>query len=39
MAAIGGIRPSTTFEMELFDPILDRGIRHAYRVEVLPEVA
>lgn len=39
MAAIGGIRPSTTFEMELFDPVLDRGIRHAYRVEVLPEVA
>ncbi|CAM5180715.1 hypothetical protein CDEN61S_02979 [Castellaniella denitrificans] len=39
MAAIGGIRPSTSFEMELFDPILDRRIRHAYRVEVLPEVA
>ncbi len=39
MAAIGGIRPSTTFEMELFDPILERRIRHAYRIEVLPEVA
>lgn len=39
MAAIGGIRPSTTFEMELFDPVLRRRIRHAYRVEILPEIA
>ena len=39
VAAIGGIRPSTAFEMELFDPVLNRSIRHAYRVEVLPEVA
>lgn len=39
MAAIGGIRPSGTFEMELYDPVLDRRISHAYRIEVLPEVA
>ncbi|MFC4297333.1 DUF2848 domain-containing protein [Castellaniella hirudinis] len=39
MAAIGGIRPSTNLEMELFDPILGRRIHHAYRIEVLPEIA
>lgn len=39
MAAIGGIRPSAAFEMELYDPVLERRIRHAYRVEVLPEIA
>ena len=39
VAAIGGIRPSASFEMELFDPVLDRSIRHAYRTEALPEVA
>jgi hypothetical protein len=35
-AAIGGIRTSQGFEMELFDPILKRSIRHSYRFETLP---
>ena len=35
-AAIGGVRPSTNFEMELEDPVLSRHIRHAYEVETLP---
>lgn len=39
VSAIGGIRPSTTFIMELHDPRLGRTIRHRYDVEVLPEVA
>ena len=39
VGAIGGIRPSPSFSMELFDPVLGRTIRHAYRTEVLPEVA
>jgi len=39
VAAIGGIRPSTTFIMELFDPRRQRTLRHRYDVEVLPEVA
>lgn len=39
VAAIGGIRPSTTFIMELVDPRRQRVLRHRYDVEVLPEVA
>lgn len=39
VGAIGGIRPSTTFIMELHDPRLGRTLRHRYDVEVLPEIA
>ena len=39
VAAIGGIRPSREFQMELYDPVLDRSLSHAYRVDVLAEVA
>jgi len=39
VAAIGGIRPSTTFIMELADPRRGRALRHRYDVEVLPNVA
>ena len=39
VGAIGGIRPSTTFIMELHDPRLGRTISHRYDVEVLPEIA
>ncbi|HYG45579.1 MAG TPA: DUF2848 domain-containing protein [Bordetella sp.] len=39
VAAVGGIRPSTTFIMELSDPRRQRVLRHRYDVEVLPEVA
>jgi hypothetical protein len=39
LGAIGGIRPSAQFEMELHDPVLDRSIRHTYRTDPLPVVA
>lgn len=39
VAAIGGIRASTTFIMELHDPRRQRTLRHRYDVEVLPEIA
>ncbi|SAI54201.1 Protein of uncharacterised function (DUF2848) [Bordetella ansorpii] len=39
VGAIGGIRPSATFIMELHDPRLGRTISHRYDVEVLPEIA
>ena len=38
LAAIGGVRPGSRFEMELEDPVLGRRLRHAYDVEVLPVV-
>ncbi len=39
LAAIGGVRPATRFEMELEDPVLGRRLRHAYDVEALPVVS
>ncbi|MDW5444399.1 DUF2848 domain-containing protein [Polaromonas sp. SM01] len=39
VGAIGGIRPSTVFEMELHDPKRNLSLTHRYTVEVLPEVA
>ena len=39
VGAIGGIRPSSDFTMELFDPRSGRSLKHRYAVEVLPEVA
>ena len=39
MPAIGTIRPSPRFEMELDDPVLGRKISHAYEIEALPIVA
>ncbi|WP_165224218.1 DUF2848 domain-containing protein [Affinirhizobium pseudoryzae] len=38
VGAIGGIRPSGRFTMELSDPVLNRRIRHSYTIETLPEV-
>jgi len=35
-AAKGGIRPASRFDFELVDPVLKRGIRHAYDVIELP---
>ena len=35
-AVDGGPRPGTRFEFELEDPVLDRRIRHAYDVHVVP---
>lgn len=35
-AAKGGIRPADFFEYELHDPILNRTIRHSYRLDKLP---
>lgn len=39
LAAIGGIRPASRFEIELSDPVLNRTLKHAYDIEVLPVVA
>ena len=39
LAAIGGIRPATRFEMELEDPVLGRSMKHAYDIAVLPVVS
>lgn len=34
--AIGGVRYSTTFRLELIDPVLNREIRHSYEVIPVP---
>ena len=39
MPAIGAIRPSPRFEMELDDPVLGRKISHAYNVQALPVIS
>lgn len=39
MPAIGAIRPSPRFEMELDDPVLGRKIAHAYEIEALPVIS
>lgn len=36
--AIGGIRPATRFECELWDPVLNRGLSCAYDVKSLPDL-
>ena len=36
LPAIGAIRPSPRFEMELEDPVLGRKLAHAYDVQALP---
>jgi len=38
LAAIGGIRPGSRFEVELEDPVLNRTLRHAYDIDILPVV-
>ena len=38
LAAIGGIRPSPSFGLELGDPVLGRSIRHRYATVELPVV-
>ena len=39
MPAVGAIRPSQGFEIELDDPVLSRKISHRYGIETLPVVA
>ena len=39
MPAIGAIRPSPRFEMEIDDPVLGRKLSHAYDVQALPVVS
>ncbi|MCW5737158.1 MAG: DUF2848 domain-containing protein [Enhydrobacter sp.] len=39
MGALGGIRPSPRFDMELEDPVLGRKLVHGYSVQSLPIVA
>lgn len=36
LAAIGGIRATDEFEIEIEDPVMGRRITHSYRVEKLP---
>jgi hypothetical protein len=36
LAAIGGIRPSSRFEIELEDPVLKRKLSHSYEIKDLP---
>ena len=38
IAAIGGIRPASRFEMTLDDPVLGRTLHHAYDIQALPIV-
>ncbi|MGX1098832.1 DUF2848 domain-containing protein [Amorphus sp. MBR-141] len=38
LSAIGGIRPATLFECELWDPVLNRGLSCAYGVKSLPDL-
>ncbi len=35
-AAKGGIRPADRFDFEIFDPVLNRSIRHGYSIQMLP---
>ncbi len=35
MSVIGGVRPANAFRMELHDPLHDRSLEHAYRIEIL----
>ncbi|MGE3150904.1 MAG: DUF2848 domain-containing protein [Pseudorhodoplanes sp.] len=37
LAVHGGIKPATKFEMELYDPVLNRSIVHAYDIRILPD--
>jgi Protein of unknown function (DUF2848) len=39
VGAIGGIRPSKSFCMQLFDPVLNRTIEHRYDIECLATIA
>lgn len=39
LPAIGGIRPSTRFDMEIEDPVLGRTLSHGYTIEALPVVS
>lgn len=38
LTAIGGVRPTNRFEVELEDPVLKRRIKHGYEIRVLPLV-
>lgn len=35
----GSIRHAASFEMELFDPVLNRSLTHSYTLDILPEIA
>ena len=39
LPAIGAIRSSSRFEMEIEDPVLGRKLAHAYEVTALPIVS
>jgi hypothetical protein len=39
LTAMGAIRPSPRFEMEIEDPVLGRKLSHAYEVQALPIIS
>jgi hypothetical protein len=39
VGAIGGIRPAKCFIMQLFDPVLNRAIKHEYEIDLLPIIS
>jgi len=39
LPAIGGIRPSSRFDMEIEDPVLGRRLSHSYIVQALPVIS
>jgi len=39
VGAIGGIRPSPSFTMELYDPRRDCSLKHHYAIDFLPEIS
>ncbi len=38
LATVDTIAPADWFEMEMHDPVLDRTLRHRYRITPLPLV-
>ena len=38
-AAIGGIRPASSFRYELVDPVLERSLNGRYEMRVLPVIS
>ena len=39
LGAIGGVRPATSWELEIADPLSGRTLQHRYVMELLPVIA
>jgi hypothetical protein len=39
VGAIGGIRPSKRFIIQLFDPVINRTLEHEYEIDALPVIS